>query len=85
MKLFQLCLIVALLIFFGSSPRRTHAIRGSFSAPSTSQQVFRSPFSSSPFAQRAEEFASQKRRVPTGFNSRNVGKLYAYLHRLGAV
>ncbi|KAL9360638.1 hypothetical protein Peur_048761 [Populus x canadensis] len=68
MKLFQLCLIVALLIFFGSSPRRSHAIRGSFSAPSTSQQVFRSPFSPSPFAQRAEEFASQKRKVPAGPN-----------------
>ncbi|KAJ6723729.1 CLAVATA3/ESR (CLE)-RELATED PROTEIN 20 [Salix koriyanagi] len=68
MKLSRLVLLLALLIFFSSTPRSCHAIRRSFSAPSTSQQGFRSPFSSSPFAERAKEFESQKRRVPTGSN-----------------
>ncbi|KAJ6680489.1 CLAVATA3/ESR (CLE)-RELATED PROTEIN 20 [Salix purpurea] len=68
MKLSRLVLLLALLIFFSSTPRSCHAIRTSFSAPSTSQQGFRSPFSSSPFAERAKEFESQKRRVPTGSN-----------------
>ncbi|KAJ6319533.1 hypothetical protein OIU78_015035 [Salix suchowensis] len=69
MKLFRLVLLLALLIiFFSSTPRSCHAIRRSFSAPSTSQQGFRSPFRSSPFAERAKEFESQKRRVPTGSN-----------------
>ncbi|KAF9669547.1 hypothetical protein SADUNF_Sadunf14G0118800 [Salix dunnii] len=64
MKLSRLFLLLALLIFFSSTPRSCHAIGRSFSAPST----FRSPFSSSPFAERAQEFESQKRRVPTGSN-----------------
>ncbi|KAJ6401355.1 hypothetical protein OIU84_016716 [Salix udensis] len=68
MKLFRLFLLLALLIFFSSTPRSCHATRLSFSAPSTSQQGFRSPFRSSPFAERAKEFESQKRRVPTGSN-----------------
>ncbi|KAF9688273.1 hypothetical protein SADUNF_Sadunf02G0180500 [Salix dunnii] len=68
MKLFRLSLIVALLIFLSSTPRSSHAIRGSFSAPSTSQQVFRSLSSPSALGERAEELESQKRRVPTGPN-----------------
>ncbi|KAJ6880399.1 hypothetical protein NC652_033674 [Populus alba x Populus x berolinensis] len=68
MKRFHLFLLLALLIFFSSAPRSSHAARRSFSAPSTSHQVFRSPFRASPFAERAKEFESQKRKVPTGSN-----------------
>ncbi|KAB5569627.1 hypothetical protein DKX38_003420 [Salix brachista] len=68
MKLFHLSLIVALLIFLSSTPRSSHAIRRSFSAPSTGQQVFRSLSSPSAVAERAEELESQKRRVPSGPN-----------------
>ncbi|KAK9284842.1 hypothetical protein L1049_024022 [Liquidambar formosana] len=66
MNRFHLFLFLAFLLF--TTPR-IEAIRPrSFSSPSArNQQVFH-PWESAPIGEKAGEFESEKRRVPTGSN-----------------